>query len=48
MEDRCVMCGKIIPEGRMVCPTCEANISKHEFTPTPKEKEKKDEQKRGF
>lgn len=22
-EDRCVCCGAIIPEGRMVCPTCE-------------------------
>lgn len=24
MEDRCVCCGEIIPEGRMVCPQCEA------------------------
>lgn len=23
MEDRCVVCNKIIPEGRMVCPSCE-------------------------
>lgn len=22
-EERCVMCGKTIPEGRMVCPICE-------------------------
>ena len=22
MEDRCVMCGDIIPEGRHVCPIC--------------------------
>ena len=22
-EDRCVCCGEIIPEGRMVCPMCE-------------------------
>lgn len=22
-EERCVMCGDIIPEGRMVCPICE-------------------------
>ena len=22
-EDRCVCCGEIIPEGRMVCPNCE-------------------------
>lgn len=24
MEDRCVICGDIIPEGRMICPHCEA------------------------
>ena len=24
MENRCVCCGEIIPEGRMVCPQCEA------------------------
>lgn len=24
--DRCVMCGEIIPEGRMVCPQCEIEI----------------------
>lgn len=23
MENRCVCCGEIIPEGRMVCPLCE-------------------------
>lgn len=23
MEDRCVCCGEIIPEGRQVCPMCE-------------------------
>lgn len=23
MENRCVCCGEIIPEGRMVCPQCE-------------------------
>lgn len=22
-EDRCVCCGEIVPEGRMVCPMCE-------------------------
>lgn len=25
MEDRCVVCGKIVPEGRMVCADCSAN-----------------------
>lgn len=23
MEERCVICGEIIPEGRQVCPLCE-------------------------
>ena len=23
MEDRCIVCGEIIPEGRQVCPNCE-------------------------
>ena len=23
MEDRCVICGEIVPEGRQVCPLCE-------------------------
>ena len=23
MENRCVYCGEIIPEGRQVCPSCE-------------------------
>lgn len=23
MENRCVVCGAIIPEGRQVCPNCE-------------------------
>lgn len=23
MENRCVCCGAIVPEGRMVCPVCE-------------------------
>ena len=23
MDNRCVCCGAIIPEGRMVCPICE-------------------------
>lgn len=24
MENTCICCGAIIPEGRMVCPICEA------------------------
>ena len=26
--DRCVCCGEIVPEGRMVCPTCESQVNK--------------------
>lgn len=25
MEDKCVLCGDIIPEGIQVCPNCETN-----------------------
>ena len=25
-EDRCVMCGEIIPEGQQVCPSCEDKV----------------------
>lgn len=27
MEDRCISCGAVVPEGRMVCPTCEYEAS---------------------
>ena len=27
--DRCVCCGDIIPEGRMVCPICESGVAKN-------------------
>lgn len=26
-EERCVMCGEIVPEGRMVCPCCERAVT---------------------
>lgn len=26
MEDRCVCCGRVIPEGRQVCPICAADL----------------------
>ena len=26
-EERCVMCGEIIPEGRMVCLRCERTVT---------------------
>ena len=28
IEDRCIYCNSIIPEGRMICPSCEAKIIK--------------------
>lgn len=34
-EDRCVCCGKIIPEGRMVCPVCEMDVENGEPYPMP-------------
>lgn len=39
MEDKCVMCGEYVPEGRMVCEKCESEINSRE------KKEKKDEGK---
>lgn len=38
MEDRCLICGAIIPEGRQICPICEQNAENKQ-----KEKEKADE-----
>lgn len=34
MEDRCICCGEVIPEGRQVCPVCEDGIF---FRPYDKE-----------
>lgn len=28
MEDRCVCCGEVVPEGRQICLTCERSILK--------------------
>ena len=30
MEERCICCGEIIPEGRQVCPNCERKYQKNE------------------
>lgn len=27
-EERCLICGEVIPEGRQVCPTCEGKVEK--------------------
>ena len=32
-EERCVMCGEILPEGRMVCLRCERAASEQPQTP---------------
>ena len=37
MEDCCIMCGEIIPEGRMVCPACEAAVLRGEIPRPQKE-----------
>ena len=31
MDNTCVCCGAIIPEGRMVCPNCERGASMNSF-----------------
>lgn len=36
-ENRCIICGAVIPEGRMICPTCEAECSSEEFEKALKE-----------
>jgi RNA polymerase subunit RPABC4/transcription elongation factor Spt4 len=30
MEDRCISCGAIVPEGMMVCPQCMMNANEGE------------------
>ena len=42
-EDRCVCCGEVIPEGRMVCPICLAKLKDAPTTlrtMTPEERKK--------
>lgn len=34
IHNRCVMCGRIIPEGIMVCPLCEKRVLRQEL-PVP-------------
>lgn len=31
MVDRCVCCGEIVPEGRMVCPNCMVTVKQDSF-----------------
>lgn len=46
--NRCISCGAVIPEGRMVCPKCESTPPTAVVTPMfkPKVKNKKNSQKR--
>ena len=30
MEERCIVCGAIIPEGRQICPNCEKAVTRIE------------------
>lgn len=30
MEDRCICCGEIIPEGKMICAKCENAVTNYE------------------
>ena len=39
MENRCVCCGAIIPEGRMVCPICDMAADEKFTTNRLKEEE---------
>ena len=32
MENRCVCCGAVVPEGRMVCPMCEMAADEGVYT----------------
>lgn len=38
MENRCIVCGKIIPEGRQVCPQCENG-----YPPQPDDEEQEED-----
>ena len=39
MENRCVCCGAVVPEGRMVCPICEMDADEKVATNWLKEEE---------
>lgn len=41
-EERCVMCGQIIPEGRMVCLTCEMKVQEQKTQSCPVTQESRD------
>lgn len=39
--DRCVCCGEIVPEGRMVCPQCEYEFLNSQTGATSEEKNRR-------
>ena len=41
MENRCVCCGAIVPEGRMVCPICEMEADEGTVTGRQRNEEEK-------
>ena len=48
-EERCIMCGSVIPEGRMVCPLCEAKADKaYHFVIYAEPRSKKNSQQIAF
>ena len=48
-ENRCVMCNEVIPEGRMVCPSCEAKADKaYHFVIQAEPRSKKNSQQIAF
>lgn len=42
LEDRCVVCGEVIPEGRMVCAKCEPSAIKQVWEDIKKQEAKAD------
>lgn len=44
MTERCVLCGEIIPEGRMVCPRCERPVQVRKTTNRDRLRRMNDEQ----
>lgn len=48
-EERCVVCGEVIPEGRLVCPMCEAKAEKaYHFVIYAEPRSKKNSQQIAF
>lgn len=46
-ENRCIICNEVIPEGRMVCPTCEINMANNTYSPKTLVRNKYEKRKMG-